>query len=289
MVAFIISIINKTYGQLNENIFSFNYSLAPIGGDAIDFYRTDFNLNIPVKLRKGKIVNSFGFDYYQLNYTSDYSFETTNFSKFYNISYGLNYIYPVSNTMLISAKAEVSIASNLINTVSHDDLLLLGNLLISKRIGGETSTETLTIGVSYNTITGKPKILPTVSYTKRVTDKFSYSIGYPKTYANYKINPISSLKSLLSVDGVYSNLNSLIYINTITEAHKASFTTTNLGLEYSYKMDDFWALSFKGGYSLSNKYTLLNNKDDEVFDFNTASKPFLSAGIKFNLKNKNKK
>lgn len=283
-MALIISVINKTYGQLNENMFSFNYSLAPIGGDAIDFYKTDFRLNIPVELKKGKIINSIDFDCYQLNYTSNYSFETFNLSRFYNISYGLNYIYPVSNTISLSTKAEVSIASNLINTVNSDDLLLLGDLFISKKLKGETSKETLAIGVSYNVITGKPKILPIVSYTKQVSDKFSYSIGYPETYANYKINSVSALKSLLSIDGVYSNLNSLTYINATTETNKASLTTTSLGLEYNYKMDGFWAVSFKGGYSISNKYTLLNNNDDEVFNFNTGSRPFLSAGIKFNLK-----
>lgn len=289
MVALIISVVNKTYSQLNENMFLFNYSLAPIGGDAIDFYKTDFKLNIPVKLKKGKIINSIGYDCYQLNYTSNYSFETFNLSKFHDISYGLNYIYPISSTTLISAKAEVSIASNLINTVSSDDLLLLGDLFISKKIGGETSKEILAIGVSYNVITGKPKMLPIASYTKQVSDKFSYSIGYPKTYANYKMSPVSSLKSLLSIDGVYSNLNNLTYINTTTEANKASLTTTSLGLEYNYKMDGFWVVFFKGGYSISNKYTLLNNNnDDEVYNFNTASRPFLSAGIKFNLKSKNK-
>ncbi|MFI1773232.1 DUF6268 family outer membrane beta-barrel protein [Thalassobellus citreus] len=288
MVAFIISVANKSFAQLKEHMFSFNYSLAPIGGDEVDFYKTDLKANIPVKLKKGKIINSIGFDYYQLNYTNDYSFATANLTEFYNISYGLNYIYPISNTVSISAKAEVSIASNLINTVSSDDLLLLGDIFLSKKIGGETGKGSLIVGASYNVITGKPNVLPIVSYTKQVNNKFSYSIGYPKTYANYKMSPVSSLKSFLSIDGVYANLNSLTYVNTMTEANKASFTTTSLGLEYDYIMDGFWSISFKGGYSVSNKYTLLNNNDDEVFDFNTVSKPFLSAGIKFNLKSKNK-
>lgn len=289
MVAFIISVGNKTYAQLSENLFSFNYGLAPIGHDDIDFYKTEFKFNIPMKLKKGILIHSVGFDNYRFNYTKDFSFSTDNISKLYDINYGLKHILPVAKTWLLATNAKVAIVSNLTNTINANDLLLTGDLLLTKIFGTAEKQEALTLGVSYTTITGKPKVLPTVSYAKQINDKLSFGIGFPKTFADYKISDISSIQSVFLVDGFYANLNNEIGINPTTTAEKASFSSTSLGLEYNYMMDDFWTINFKGGYALSNNHKLLNNDAATVYNFNITSKPFFSAGITFNIKKQSKK
>gem|GEM_PF-1402614 len=284
MVAFIISGINKSIGQSNEDLFSFNYSLSPIGNDKIDFYKTAFRVSIPVKLKKGLLTHNLAMDFYELNYGKDYSFSTTNLSTFNDLSYGLKYTYPLADTWKFNMQAEVSFVSNSTSRINYDDLIFLGELSVTKIMGAQDNYEALTLGINYTTITGKPRLLPTIIYSKQVTDKFSYGIGFPKTYAAYKINDLSTITSLLFTEGVYSNLSAPISVSTISEANKASFTTTSLTIEYNYKMDDNWTILFKGGYLLSNKYTLLNSENNKVFDFNTTPKPIFSAGIKFNLK-----
>lgn len=283
MVALIISGINKSVGQSNETIFSFDYSLAPIGSDEIDFYKADFKASIPIKLKKGLLINNFGVDFHELNYGKDYSFSTTNLSKFNDLSYGLKYIYPFADTWKINTLAEASLVSNSTSNIKGDDLFFGGEISVTKQFGADDISGTLTFGASYNTITGKPRFLPTIIYSKQVSNKLSYGIGFPKTYIEYKINDLSTLTSMLSTDGVYSNLSTPILVSTI-RANKASFTTTSLTIEYHYKMDDNWAILFKGGYLLSNKYTLLNSENNKVFDFNTTPKPIFSAGLKFNIK-----
>lgn len=284
MVALIISGINKSVGQSNETMFSFDYSLAPIGNDEIDFYKTDFKVSIPVKLKKGLLINNFGVDFYELNYGKDYGFSTTNVSKFNDLSYGLKYIYPLADTWKLNTQAKVSLVSNLISSISNKDLFVGGEVSVTKQLGTENTTESITLGVNYTTITGEPSFLPTINYTKQVNDKLSYGIGFPKTYAKYKLNDLSSFKSLLSINGAYFNLSAPVSINAASNANKASFSSTSLMLEYNYKMDDNWVILFKGGYSLSNKYILLNSDNNKVFDFNTTPKPIFSAGLKFNLK-----
>jgi len=289
MVAIIISVANKTYSQVDKDLFSFNYTLMPIGNDGVDFYKTDFNANIPIKLKSGSLTNNVGLDYYQMNYNNAYSFSTEGLTKFYSINYGLSYTYPWSDKWSINSQLQASIVSSLANTVDFDDLFLSGELSVTKKTKEKDKFASLTFGVNYSAITGKPRILPTISYTKSVNDKFSYGIGFPKAYAEYQINDINSLNAFLLADGFYANLNNPIFVNTTNEARKASFSSTSLGVEYNYTMDDFWIISFKTGYSLYNDLTLINSDGTEVFDFDTHAKPFFSTGIKFNLKSKHKK
>lgn len=291
MIVLIIFSGSNAYSQFNESNFSFNYTLAPIGNDGIDFYKTDIKLSIPIKLKKGILVNSLGLDYYQLNYKNDYSFTTADLTSFYGINYSLIYIYPLSKQWSLSAQVRSYIVSNLTEGINGDDFLINGGLFAIKNIGTKEKPSRLMFGVGYTTIAGKPRILPTINYTKRVSDKFSYGIGFPNTYAEYKINDRSALKSLLWLNGFYANLSNPIFVNTNDMASKVSFTSASLGLEYNYRMDESWIISFKGGYSFYNDYSLFDSdgdRGDTVFDFDTTSKPFFSTGIKYFLKNKTK-
>lgn len=285
MVAFIISIVNKSVGQSNDDTFSFDYTLAPSTNDGIDFSKTDFKMSIPVKLKKGLLVNTLSADFYQFNYTNDYSFSTADLSTINDIGYGLKYTHSLSDTWEFNTQAQVSIVSNLATKISHNDVLFSGEASITKIINKDTP-ETLTVGLNYSTITGRPRMLPTINYIKQVSEKFSYGIGFPKTFAEYKITHLSTLKSSLSVDGFYSNLSTPIFVDDTDNASKASFSSTSLALEYHYKMDAYWGILFKGGYALSNTYKLIDSEDNTIFNFNTKPEPFFSAGIRFNLKTK---
>ncbi len=288
MIALIISVGNKSFAQLSETMFSFNYGLAPIGHDDIDFYKTDFKVGIPTKLKTGVLIQNVGFTSYGFDYMKDFSFLSDAITQIYDINYAASYILPLSATWELTTGAKAAIVSNLTNKVNSNDLQFTGSLLATKTLGNEGNAETISLGVSYATITGKPTIIPLFSYTKEVNDKFSFGIGFPETSATYKLSEISSVKTELLMDGFYANLNKSISMDTTVDAHKASFSTTSLGVTYSYLMDNFWAINFKGGYALSNDYKLLSNDDITLYNFNTTSKPFFAAGITFNIKNQTK-
>lgn len=285
MAAVIISVANKLYSQVEDSVFSFNYTMAPTGNDGVDFYVTDFAASIPIKTKKGLLTNSVGFGHYDVCYNDNFGFTTESVSDFYNMSYGLMYAYPLSHEWILSAEAKTSIVSNLEGSIDYGDLFLFGELSATRKIGSSEKNASLTLGVNYSAVTGKPRVLPTVSYIKSVNEKFSYGIGFPKTFTNYKINNMSSLKSFLMVDGLYANLNTPTFVNASEKVSKASLVSTSFGVEYNYVMDDFWMVSFKTGYSFYNNYTLTNPEGNKVIDFNTKSQPFFATGIKLNLKN----
>ncbi len=285
MIAFIISVANKSIGQSNGTTFSFDYTIAPITNDGIDFNKTGFKMSIPVKLKNGLLLHALSTDIYQFNYTNNYGFSTTDLSIVNDINYTLKYTHSFSDTWRLNSQTGISIVSNLAADISYNDLLLSAEVSITKIIKKHTP-EALTVGLNYSTITGRPRILPIINYIKQVSEKFSYGIGFPKTFVEYKVTDLSTLKSSLSVDGFYSNLSHSIFVNVTDEANRASFSSTLLSLEYEYKMDNYWNIVFKGGYALSNTYKLVDYEDNTIFNFNTKPEPFFSAGIKFNIKTK---
>ena len=122
----------RAYSQSDEDIFSFNYTLAPSGNDAIDFYKTDFKLNIPLKLEKGILNNSVKFNYYQFDFHV-INFNTEELDNIYNLGYDLSYNHLINNKWKLNASIGVSIASNLVSSLSFDDVFFNGSLGFIKK------------------------------------------------------------------------------------------------------------------------------------------------------------
>ncbi len=286
--------ITKSYSQFDGSLFSFNYTLAPIGSDDFDFYKTSINFNVPIKLKKGILINSFGVNHYELNYENSMPFTTDDLNEFNGFKYSLMYVYPINDKWNVSGRLGVSAISNFTSGLSSDDLLFNSGAFVSKKGGTKEKPSRLMLGVGYSAISGKPRILPLISYTKKVSDKFSYGIGFPNLFAKYNMNERSSLKTSIWMNGFYANLSNPVVVDTYNEAEKASLTAISLGLEYEYWMDKFWAITFKTGYSMYNKYELEDVSKNIVYEFEAGSKPYFSTGVKFSLsklfnKNKNDK
>lgn len=283
MAAIIISVVNKTYSQVDDDLVSFSYMLAPIGNDEIEFNKTNLAINIPVTINNGVLTNNVGLDFYQVQYNADNNFSTEDLEKFYDLHYGLSYTFPISNTWFLNGEFKTSLVSNLSDQLDFNDLFFSGEVSTIRKINLNGKPASLKLGVMYSAITGKPKVLPAVSFTKQVSEKFTYSIGFPKTYTEYKINERSSFNSFFQLDGFYANLSNSILVNDLKEARKASFSSTFLGIEYSHRMDNLWDIFFKTGYSINNDFSLRDSNNNEFFDFDLKSRPFFSTGIKYNF------
>ncbi|PKG43764.1 DUF6268 family outer membrane beta-barrel protein [Psychroflexus sp. MES1-P1E] len=232
-----IMVALKGYGQLERDVFSFNYTLAPIGNDAVDFYKTDFKINISFKLKKGVLINSVGYDYYQLSYTNA-PMNTEELNSFHGVNYRLTYLYPRNNKWNLSAGAGVSISSNLASSITHEDFLFNGGITAIKKGGTYKNPSLFVFGLGYSTLAGKPSVLPLISYSRKVNNTFSYGIGFPNTYATYNLTDRSSFNASLWQNGHYANLSNPVAVTMMDEANKASYTAISLGLDYAYQMDD---------------------------------------------------
>ena len=272
----------RAYSQSDEDIFSFNYTLAPTGNDAIDFHKTDFKLNIPLKLEKGILKNSVKLNYYQFDFR-DINFNTEELEHIYNLSYDLSYNHLINNKWKLNTTIGVSIASNFASNLSSSDIFFNGSLAFIKNGGTEEKPSQFTFGAMYSTITGEPRILPLISYKKTVNQKFSFQLGFPKAYVKYKLDKMSTFKASIVQDGYYGNLSKFIYTSIDEEVNKMSFSATSLGLEYNYWMGEYWTIVFKGGYSAFNNYKVDNSQNNSTYNFNVNDQPYFSTGVKFNF------
>lgn len=279
-------ITSKIYGQLDHDILSINYAVAPKGNDDLDFSKTDIKINLPTMFRKGILSNSLSINYYEMNFENALNFNTKDLENVYDFNYTLSYAYPIYEKWELEWNAGVSLISNLTNNITSEDFLFNGGVIAVKNGGTIDNPSKLKFGLTYSTITGIPRILPHFSFAKYVNSKFNYSLGFPMSYATFHLNNRSILNSVFWVDGFYSNLSNPVYINYSDSAQKTSFSSLTLGLDYNYKMDESWSIIFKAGYSLTNKYEILDQENNLIYDFETATKPFFSTGIRFDLKNK---
>ena len=271
----------NAFAQLDEGAVFVDYAIAQVSEDGVDFSTISAKFSSPLKLKKGVLVNSVGVDYFQMNYHDNFEIETQDLENLYNINYNLRYVYPLVNKWALIGQVGTSLSSNLRSSIQSDDFIFTGGINAVKIGGTLENPSRLVFGLNYITLIGKPRILPMISYLKKVNDKFSYGLGFPNTHAKYNFSEKHSLKSLIWVNGFYTNLGDPIFINSNMKADKASYREISLGLEYNYALNKRTSVILKGGYNIYNEYLLLDMNNNEVYNFNTASEPYFSIGLKF--------
>ena len=86
---FFFSISIQIFAQRNEVGISLDYTLVPLSDDGIDFFKTSIKHSTPIKFKKGKLVNSFGVDYYKLGYDNSFGIITDDLENIYKFNYNI--------------------------------------------------------------------------------------------------------------------------------------------------------------------------------------------------------
>ena len=281
----IVGSTNIVSSQQLGNFFNIGHTYSP-STDDFDLNSTKLKFNIPVKLEKGYLTNSFGIDYTTINYNQDYPFNTEEIDNFYSISYGLSYAYPLKKKWNLIARVNPTIASNLEGKLTSEDFLLNGALLASKNWGTFKKGSTLTFGLAYAAISGRPGVFPFINFKQRINEQFSYELGFPNMSFKYNLNTKNSFKIGLKQQGFNINLsgNNGPVIDG-EEAQKLRSRNLLTDFEYSYKISNIWRLNTSIGYSLTNRYVLANEDRVSIFNFNVDKRrAFFTVGLSYSLK-----
>ena len=281
----ILGSITICNSQQLGNFFTIKYTASPSTKD-FDINNTKLNFNILTKLGKGYLTNSFGIDYTTINYNQNYPFNTDEIDNFYRINYSLSYTYQLKKNWRLTARATPTIASNFEGKFTSEDILFNGALLASKNWGTLKKGSTLTFGLAYAALSGRPSVFPFINFRQRINKHFSYELGFPNMSVKYNLNTKNSFKIGLKQQGFNINLsgNNGPVING-EEAQK--FRSSNLltDLEYSYKISNLFRLNTSIGYSLTNRYVLANEDRVSIFNFNVDKRRiFFNIGISYDLK-----
>lgn len=283
MACLILSYGIKANCQFKESLISFNYLMNTANMDKNrSSSDIDFAINVPLKLGKIHFLNTLNYSIYNFDFKKTF-YDYQAIENIYNISYGLSLLYPIYNDWKLKTNATLALSSNFKGSVNSDDLFLTGGITFEKQL----INSIFEFGLGYYTFLGKPKILPTISYSSKINEMLTFKLGFPISNINYQFNDKSSITSELAFKGNYSNLSNLVVLDTYKSANKVEFNNTNLKIGYNYNMDSNWTISINAGGYLNSDYSLNNTNTNNEEGFDLFKSPFISTGVKFNIKNKN--
>lgn len=286
MVILMLNLGTKTYRQLKESNFEWNYITSPTGSNELHFTLAEGKAGFFLDFGRLNVENNFSYTYLQVDYPLAPGFATKGINSFQIIANKIELRYKLSDKWELQTFLSPSIASTLKKGLTSEDFLLAGGAYIKKQGGSSQNPSSFKLGAAYETFFGKPEIYPIVSYYKEFTEEFSAEIGFPSSTLEFTPTSKSGLSANLIFTGENMNLSKPLNLVFQDQVNKVEFSTTSLGVNYRYELDDSWSFNIGGGYLLNNEYNLLNEKDHEVYSFKMNSRPFFNTGIKFNLKNK---
>lgn len=266
---FLISFLNmKAQGK-----FSVNANLKTEPTDKIDFNETGIGVSFNTALNsKNKIKNTIEFSNLKVNYDAE-SFEAfQDLDQFNQLKNKFEITHEISNTKLNLA---LTPTANFQRNLDISDVTLLGSFEINQQLNSKTN---INVGVSRTTVFGYPQFLPTLSLQYKVNDKSALLIGFPDSKISYSNNIRNAFSLTNSFNGNFYNLDHSLIANNGTKISTSQMTSA---FEYERNVDKNWFLNFKAGYDFNKKYTILNNDNHKIYDFNTGNGYILGIGIKY--------
>ncbi|MEM9362363.1 MAG: DUF6268 family outer membrane beta-barrel protein [Bacteroidota bacterium] len=262
-----------------------NYSFLPdLGGTEIQNYGLSLNFVKPIK--KGILGFRLGYQLYDFSFNESTNLlNLSDYSEIHTINTGIFYVRPLKNNWGILISAGTTLASNFGDGISEEDFVVNAILGFTKRWGNQEKGSNLLIGAFYGTQFGEPSVFPAVSFSQILNKHWSYSVGVPVTGLNYKVNERHRISLLGSPQGIFANNSNEIAVdgNRTLKDTKLQFNGINTRLSYRYLFTKNLAFVGEVGFVPNPTLRILDNDNEEVFDFNPESGAYFNLGLRFVL------
>lgn len=289
-------LICKIYGQVTGDVFVLNedrdlfylhYTPEIQDNSSYDYQRISTKLGIaPITFNKLAIYNTIGMDYHSITYKDNKLPFLRDKEKYYNVNYSLLAQYRISRNWSVNALFMPHVVANFNEKMTTDDLNINGILFAEKRFSSKRSNNyyVLTFGVGYLTLSGKTTINPVVNFMGNINNKITFVIGLPNTYVKYNFNKKHALKVLGDLNDFTVSVNKPLLENQprLKIVDRSVFTTVSVGLEYNYWLTKNIGLMVRGSHSVYEKYGFEDVDENEIYEYNTSLRTYLSVGIKIN-------
>jgi hypothetical protein len=262
------------------------YSFIPMQNSEDDYTRFRGLVNYPIKIKEDAYI-IVGGEYNQVNLEleDEYPFDTSLLERIHIMDLSLGYTFKMNEKWRFGAKLTPRIASTLNSSISSDDFFInAGVFFINDRSADESAKNPyrLILGLTYNSTTGIPFPLPLVNYHREINDKWSFSVGVPKTNLKYTFNDKKEIQTFLTIDGYNANIQKGIVVDT-KQADSISLSVLIVGLGYEYFLTKHLASYIYTGYTLSLTNSLENKNREEIFSLNEVKTFYLRTGIKIKI------
>ncbi|WP_299364117.1 DUF6268 family outer membrane beta-barrel protein [Winogradskyella sp.] len=268
-----------------------SYLVIPSLGD-VQLDRQGINLNMFKKLNKGILSLGLGYHRNELTFKdNNESIQFEDFDNFHNIRLNMIYIRPLSKDWSLNVALSPSLLSNFEGDLTTEDIVFNSFTTVGKKWTKENKNSSFRFGLAFGTQFGAPRLFPIASYQKEVNDQLSYSIGLPVTGVFYKINTYNSVQFSLRPEGTFVNNSSTFRIEGNDQDlrnTKLQINAFNLSLGYELTLDDNWVTTFNLGYIPVSNMQVLDDNNDEIYDFEADESISINIGLSFNINKKKK-
>jgi hypothetical protein len=285
LVLLTLGCIHLAQAQLTD-LARLEYSFIPSSKSEDQYTRLRAVVNYPIKLKnKDYLIVGGEYNRILLNLEDEYPFNTQQLKKLHVIDFSLGYTFKTSENWRLGLKITPRIASTLTSKLTSNDMFLNGGVFaIKDRTDAKDIDKPyrLVVGLTYNSTTGVPFPLPFVSYFRRVNEKWSYSIGVPKSNVKYFFSEKSILQTFAGLDGYFANIQNPITVNQeIADNISLSVAIGGLGYEYCFTKH-LIAYSYIGYTFLLSNHLRDDNRDN-VYKLNDLNAFYFRSGIKFKI------
>lgn len=284
LILFYFGCMHLAQAQLTD-LARLEYSFIPSTKSEDQYTRLRALFNYPIKIKESNYLIVGGeYNRIILNLNEDYPFDIQQLKKLHVIDFNVGYTFKTSEHWRLGLKVTPRIASTLTTDLTSDDIFLNGGVFAIKdrRDADIKKPYRLVLGLTYNSTAGIPFPLPFVSYYRRVNEKWSYSIGVPKSNVKYFFNEKSHLQTFAGLDGYFANIQNPITVNQeVVNNISLSVAIGGLGYEYCFTKHII-AYSYMGYTFLLSNHLRDDNRDD-VYKLHDLNAFYFRSGLKFKL------
>jgi len=282
---FIISF--STQAQLSD-LARLDFTFIPNKGSDVEYTRSRFLVNYPVKLKKEGQYLLLGVDYsnVHLRFKDDnLPFDRNILNDFKILDFTIGYTKPLKNDWRLGVRFQPGISTNLTaKSLNANDLVFSGDVVFVKKFENDIDKPSrLIIGLSYSQNRGYVFPLPFISYYKKFSPDWSYNIGIPRTNLQYHLSENHRFKLFGQLDGFTSNIQNGALVNGTDTAEIINMSLINGGLQYEYHFTDHLQLDVRAAYNFSLNNKLKDGSNNTLFTIDNDSRSYFRAVLRFKI------
>ncbi len=210
LLFFLFSISFFSQAQLSD-LARLDFTFIPNKGSDVEYTRSRFLINYPIKLKKEGEYVLLGIDYsnVHLRFKSDeLPFERSLLNDFKLLDFTIGYTKPLNNGWRLGVRFQPGISTNLTaKNLNSNDLVFSGDVVFIKKFENDFDKPSrLIVGLSYSQNRGYVFPLPFISYYKKFRPDWSYNLGIPKTNLQYHLSDKHRFKLFGQLDVFTSHI-----------------------------------------------------------------------------------
>jgi hypothetical protein len=232
---------------------------------------------------KKKITLFSNYSNSQINFlTSLNSFNEVDIQNLYSLDIGIMKEIDLKKNWSSKIVFNPQVRNNSFKNIDSDSYIFNSSILFFKKINTNSD---INFGLEYGTLLGSPSIYPVFQYNKSINKKYSFGIGFPKSFLKYSVNEKNKVLFNANYNSYFTKINdatSRVVNQEILKYNSVFLSKLDTSLEYNYIFYNESVVSIRLGKSFGNKLKIEEN-NNEVSNFNFTNDFIISMGFKYNL------